>query len=173
MITNRDLVNQMSNDDLAFLMGDRCKHCVHDFEECKGDCETGHALWLAAEAEPDKTEKFCADCIYFSDEKPIPQCLDCTNKANYKRAVKLENCSEDVIDNDPVNHPSHYCKGGIECIDAIEASMTPEQFGGYLKGNIEKYIWRYEIKGGLQDLEKAMWYLDRLIKHRREYGQTN
>ena len=67
--------------------------------------------------------------------------------------------------NDPANHPSHYASGGIECIDAIEASMSAEEFQGYCKGNLIKYTWRYRDKGGLQDLHKANWYLDRLIKH--------
>ena len=65
---------------------------------------------------------------------------------------------------DPVNHPSHYAGGGIECIDAIEASMSAEEFQGYCKGNLIKYTWRYRDKGGVQDLRKANWYLDRLIK---------
>jgi len=67
-------------------------------------------------------------------------------------------------DTDPVNHPSHYASGGIECIDAIEASMSPEEFQGYCKGNLSKYTWRYRDKGGVQALRKANWYLDRLIK---------
>lgn len=65
---------------------------------------------------------------------------------------------------DPVNHPDHYCKGGIECIKAIKASMTEEAFKGYLKGNILKYLWRYEVKNKVQDLEKAKVYLDWLIE---------
>jgi predicted TIM-barrel fold metal-dependent hydrolase len=66
---------------------------------------------------------------------------------------------------DPINHPSHYADGtGIECIEAIEASMTMEEFKGFLKGNIEKYVWRYSKKRGSEDLKKAQWYLDRLIK---------
>ncbi len=65
---------------------------------------------------------------------------------------------------DMVNSPPHYNMGGIECIDAIEASMTPEAFKGYLKGNIQKYIWRYEAKKGVEDLEKAQWYLNKLIE---------
>ena len=73
--------------------------------------------------------------------------------------------SQALPDTDPVNHPSHYASGGIECIDAIEASMSPEEFQGYCKGNLIKYTWRYRNKGGLQDLHKANWYLDRLIKH--------
>ena len=66
-------------------------------------------------------------------------------------------------DKDNVNRPAHYTQGGIECIDAIKAAMTPEAFRGFLKGNIQKYMWRYEKKNGLEDLKKARWYLDRLI----------
>ena len=63
-----------------------------------------------------------------------------------------------------VNSPPHYNSGDIECIDAIKESMTPEAFKGYLKGNIQKYIWRYENKKGVEDLKKAQWYLNKLIK---------
>lgn len=64
---------------------------------------------------------------------------------------------------DNVNHPAHYTQGAVECIDALEASMTPEEFRGYLKGCQMKYVWRYRMKGGVEDLKKARWYLDRLI----------
>lgn len=66
---------------------------------------------------------------------------------------------------DAVNHPSHYTNGQIECIEAIKASMGADEFCGYLKGNILKYMWRYELKSNpVQDLEKAQWYLNRLIQ---------
>lgn len=66
---------------------------------------------------------------------------------------------------DQVNHPDHYTKGGVECIDAIEASMSEEAFRGYCKGNVQKYTWRYEDKENpKQDLQKAQWYLNRLIQ---------
>ena len=65
--------------------------------------------------------------------------------------------------NDPVN-PSYYKDGDIECIDAIESSMTPEGFAAYCKGNILKYIWRYEKKDKLIGLKKAQWYLNMLIE---------
>ena len=65
---------------------------------------------------------------------------------------------------DVVNSPPHYKTGGIEAIEGIEASMGPEAYAGYLKGNIMKYMWRYERKGKpIEDLKKARWYLDRLI----------
>jgi len=69
------------------------------------------------------------------------------------------------IDNeeDMVNHPAHYNKAGIETIDAIGAA-TNEGFKYYLQGNILKYIWRYEYKNGVEDLEKAQWYLNKLIE---------
>ena len=58
-----------------------------------------------------------------------------------------------------VHAPLHYNKGDIECIDAIKASMSLEEFAGYCKGNVEKYVWRYKYKDGLKDLEKATVYL--------------
>jgi len=70
------------------------------------------------------------------------------------------------MDFDPVNKPIHYNQGGIECINAIEASMSKEQFAAYCKGNVMKYLWRYEQKNKKnkgQDLRKAEWYLQRLI----------
>ena len=72
---------------------------------------------------------------------------------------------EDIpVTNDPVSAPAHYNNGSIECIDAIEASMSPEGFKGYCKGNALKYIWRMSYKQKpVQDLRKARWYLDRLI----------
>jgi hypothetical protein len=66
---------------------------------------------------------------------------------------------------DPVNRPSHYTAGGIECIDAIKASMSTEAFLGFLKGNVQKYMWRYEKKvATVEDLKKAQWYLSKLIE---------
>lgn len=65
---------------------------------------------------------------------------------------------------DVVNNPSHYNNGGVECIQAIEASMEPEAFQGYLKGNTLKYLWRMSYKGkALEDCKKAQWYLNKLI----------
>lgn len=64
---------------------------------------------------------------------------------------------------DLVNHPSHYTQNGIECIDAIKASMSRDAFLGFLKGNAMKYMWRYQHKGNPeQDIQKAQWYLNRL-----------
>ena len=70
---------------------------------------------------------------------------------------------------DSVNSPSHYT-GEVECIDAIKSSMSHEAFKGYLKGNIIKYVWRFERKNGHEDLLKAQWYLKRLQKEIQDHG---
>ena len=64
-----------------------------------------------------------------------------------------------------VDHPSHYTAGKIECIEAIEAATTGlEGLEAVCTANVIKYVWRWKRKNGLQDLEKAKWYLDRLIQ---------
>ena len=69
---------------------------------------------------------------------------------------------------DMVNQPPHYNNGKVECIKAIEASMSDEEFIGYLKGNALKYLWRYRYKqNAVADLEKSNWYLTRLTKFYR------
>lgn len=65
---------------------------------------------------------------------------------------------------DVVNHPKHYTSGKIEVIKIMEDQLTPEEYRGYIKGQVIKYITRERHKNGLEDLKKARWYLDRLIK---------
>lgn len=66
---------------------------------------------------------------------------------------------------DPVNHPSHYNQGGIETLDLIRLYLTPEEYKGYLKGNIIKYRERSQFKGNAeQDYAKAKFYYDEVSK---------
>ena len=73
-------------------------------------------------------------------------------------------CTQDLDwGEDVVNNPKHYNTGNIECIEAIEESMSSVAFKGYLKGNCMKYLWRYDYKGKqVEDLNKATWYLNKL-----------
>ena len=59
---------------------------------------------------------------------------------------------------DPVNSPKHYTQGDMEVITAIEGLGLD-----YHQGNVLKYISRYRFKNGMEDLQKAKWYVDRLI----------
>ena len=112
-------------------------------------------------------DKLCGTPIvaYLVDGFPLTEecrytCVDCGRK--WRIELSDEVMARKSTDN--VNHPDHYNASSIECIDAIEAALTPEEFRGYLKGNSMKYLWRERHKGGDQDLAKAAWYLNRLKK---------
>ena len=65
---------------------------------------------------------------------------------------------------DDVNHPLRYTKGGVECIDALDAATVgkpPDE--AICVANVIKYLWRYEEKDPVRSLESAGWYLNRLI----------
>lgn len=98
------------------------------------------------------------DIIAYRQHKP-----DINSRANDAR---LEQDLNDCIgqDVDVVNHPSHYTKGNIECIDAIDSATTGKSgIEAVCVANIIKYLWRYEEKNGLEDVKKAQWYLNKLI----------
>ena len=88
------------------------------------------------------------------------KCYKCGNVLDEN--LQSNDCNICNNETDMVNSPPHYNQKGIECIDAIEAA-TDDGFQYYLQGNIIKYLWRYRYKGGKQDLEKAQWYLTKLI----------
>lgn len=124
----------------------------------KGDERTvSEAPWFA----PIEEETEVSDCP--GGVCPVPWAVDTSvnvfNLPGFSESERLlSNDGQDMV-----NHPPHYTVGGIECIEAIEAQLTSEEYRGYLKGNIVKYIWRERNKGNIQSLKKAQWYLDRLI----------
>ena len=76
----------------------------------------------------------------------------------------INTSSEDSFSKDNVNNPAHYGQGKIEAIEYIEDFLTEEEYQGYLRGNIAKYLHRFKYKNGVEDLKKAQWYLNRLIE---------
>lgn len=85
----------------------------------------------------------------------------------------LITCKNDGLElekeNEIVSHPAHYCQGGVECIDALEAATTGLQgIEAVCTANAIKYLWRWKHKNGVTDLYKAQWYIDRLIKHQEQ-----
>lgn len=100
---------------------------------------TGESLWVLS-----KTGKYVST--------HISQVVKCSEEAEAQR----------VVDN--VNSPNHYASQSIECIVAMEAMLSPEEFIGYLRGNIFKYQWRYKQKNGIEDLKKAQWYQNKLLE---------
>jgi len=101
---------------------------------------------------------------------PVPWATDTSGndepaepKSQWDTYIEKHREVEKELTRDNVNHPSHYTAGDIECIEAIEAQLTKEEYRGYLKGAIAKYIWREKYKGGTESLRKAEWYLQRLL----------
>ena len=114
----------------------------------------------------------CAEC--WNREIPEPKvATQSTGTGSYSNPSNSEPPAQDGVasvfaqkaEDDPVNHPTHYTHGGIECIDAIEAALSSQTdpVAAFLTGQALKYLWRWPIKNGLEDLRKARWYLDRLI----------
>ena len=73
---------------------------------------------------------------------------------------------------DMVSHPKHYTQGDIECIDALKAATVGKRgIEAVCVANVIKYLWRYEEKNGIEDVRKAKWYIERLLKELEESQQ--
>lgn len=114
-------------------------------------------------------------------DKVIPggDCADIFSMAPYNNTEDVSDYLQDMPtqdkeENDTVNHPSHYCQGGIETIAILKAKMPAERFIGFLEGNVIKYLTRAPYKGNeVQDLEKADWYLKRLVEEYKGAKKTH
>lgn len=156
--------------------------CLIDDDECplfrcNGSCfedddlvDRNYKILFGEDPEDSDEERTCPTCRYWDCQYDNTECVGCKYKTlpsdpGYDTApIKWTPAASDSV-NDPVNHPSHYTSGGIECIDAIAASMTPIEYAGFLKGQVLKYVWRYRLKGKpVEDLKKTRFYLDRLIQ---------
>ena len=72
---------------------------------------------------------------------------------------------------DAVNHPQHYTRGGVECIDALEAATVGlEGIEAVCTANAIKYLWRWKHKNGIEDIDKAIWYLKRLRQEVQDHA---
>ena len=119
--------------------------------------------------EQEKT-KPCNNPMYPSDDdcracwdREMPENTDC----RVADAPRNDLPKDDSVKDDPVNHPSHYTAGGVECIDAIAAALCKytDPVDAWLAGQVIKYLWRSPLKGTYeQDLKKAQFYMNRLVK---------
>ena len=103
-----------------------------------------------------------ADIIAYRLQQPTKSEQACDDAAETDDEDDLNECIRQEVD--VVNHPSHYTKGRIECIDAIDSATTGKSgIEAVCVANVIKYLWRYEEKGGLESVRKAQWYLNKLI----------
>ncbi len=110
--------------------------------------------------------KYAKDCDELRKNLEKQKSLDDVTPEEWNRVSKtaVGKLYHPEDKHNPVTQPDHYNKGAIEAIEAIKASMHPQEYKGYLKGNCLKYLWRYEYKNGVEDLRKARVYIDWLIK---------
>ncbi len=124
------------------------------------DCEIRKKICEEQELSSEECAEKFEECKKMSIDEATPEEWDKVNKSKTFTG-KLFHPSDK---HNPVTQPDHYNKGAIEAIEAIKASMHPQEYKGYLKGNCLKYLWRYEYKNGIEDLKKAQVYLGWLVK---------
>lgn len=98
-----------------------------------------------------------------SDDKPkkVKKLKARVVKVFEAKEVKAD--MQEVKANDPIN-PNHYKQGKVECIDCIEsATSNLTGFEGFCTGNAIKYLYRWKQKGGVTDLLKSRWYINRML----------
>lgn len=111
--------------------------------------------------------KGCGSCKHTDKEVDQYPCTECKNnfvcgtQAYADHNLLWEPPDRPVKKDDPVNHPPHYTQGGIECIQAMEAAFGKEAVAHFCICNAFKYCWRSEHKNGVQDIDKAIWYLNK------------
>ena len=144
-----------------------------DVEKACKNANTESAASLPKETKSDKplepiAEKVAEKTELKEEIKPICPAIVIDSSKDEIQSVKLTQEQEKEVDNvvnDPVNHPSHYQGNGVECIDCIESAVSGlDGFHAFCAGNAIKYIFRFSHKNGVEDLRKAEWYIDRLIK---------
>lgn len=86
---------------------------------------------------------------------------ECDDPVSDEEVKTIYHLLRDKKINDLVNHPSHYSQGGIECLEAMEAAYGKDATATFCLTNAFKYIWRTEHKNGIQDIDKAIWYLNK------------
>lgn len=69
---------------------------------------------------------------------------------------------------DYVNHPPHYETGGVECIDAMVITQGTEAVENFCVCNAFKYLWRHQKKNQIEDIKKAIWYLNKYVELEEE-----
>lgn len=125
-------------------------------------------------------ERNCSTCLYKFMKVNCTDCFESDGFPNWhwdsvddecnacksKSQILCEQCNKNETEQqfDTVKKPAHYNQGEIECIDAIKVAVSNLQgIDAVCTANAIKYLWRWKLKGGVEDLKKAKWYIDKLI----------
>lgn len=121
--------------------------------------------------------KFCDECngcdVCLLEKFSGGVICDFDEWSDDKLAIAYEEVEMDGGSTDMVNHPKHYTQGSIECIDALKAATVGKRgIEAVCVANVIKYLWRYEEKNGIEDVRKAKFYIERLLKELEESQQS-
>lgn len=127
------------------------------FQKFKSDIESLITFDMTVKA---YSEHYCKECRkQFACGCTSDMLMSC---ADFEPAIENESAEQN---HDAVNHPSHYTAGGIECIEALKAATTRlTGIEAVCTANAIKYLWRWKDKNGAEDIRKAIWYCERLLK---------
>lgn len=157
----------------------QCRYCGRTFSFNSGEVKR---RWVKAERDADGLERviYAPTCPFCGKEAQAHWSIGARDDGHLEPRKKVtvnpkpswfvggsDISPEKIEPIDMVNHPPHYQAkdGRMECIEWIEEFLTEEEHVGYLKGQVLKYLWRYDDKGKpVEDLEKSRFYLDKLIE---------
>lgn len=156
-----------------------CKRFIN--MQCYTDTDTEHLDCTKCEKfEPlehiaddsKKVKTYCETCFWWNQtcHNAKSCCYGDEREANnFCGWWEYKNPEANTEPHDTVNHPVYYTHSGIECIDALKAATVGlTGIEAVCTANAIKYLWRWKYKNGVQDIDKAIWYLDRLKKELSE-----
>lgn len=91
-------------------------------------------------------------------------CHNCAHSQKPMNEYPCSECDDNLNRDEEINHPSRYAGGKFECIDVMADVFGKEAVKHFCLLNAFKYIWRQEKKGGVEDVKKAIWYLDKYVE---------
>lgn len=112
-------------------------------------------------------EKKCANCAFWNTDK----CQKCTRCYNPITNTNSDPSMWAPIETDNVNHPSHYETGKFECIDVMIETQGVEAVKSFCLCNAFKYLYRHKNKNGVEDVKKAIWYLNKYVELEGEHNE--
>lgn len=101
--------------------------------------------------------KTCWNCKYQSTPRGCAPCVTCNMWSEW---AEVKSCTKQ----DNVEHPTHYAGTSIECIDAMAETQGEEAVKNFCICNAFKYLWRHNRKNGVEDVKKALWYLNKFVE---------
>ena len=166
-MTNRDKINALSNIELAGYLGcdgPNCSLCIYRGKGCRDkSCAFGIKAWLDAPSNKSSRKRLAVK----PENPPAENVAEPQQEAPAERNPDKTMINNAIADN--VNHPAHYSSGSIEVIDFIEDKEL-----GFHLGNAVKYISRAGRKNPdntIEDLRKAVWYINRQIQRLEGAGK--